>query len=123
VLNTPCYILSDAHLGFAPKEVEQAIISFLRHVATHGRALVINGDLFEFWFEWLRSFLAADFERSPPCRRRRRRRASRDDRGQPRLWGGDVLRRDVGVDYRFGPWRDEIGRGARTSNTGRTAPR
>jgi UDP-2,3-diacylglucosamine hydrolase len=110
VLNTPCYILSDAHLGFAPSDVERAVISFLRHVATHGRALVINGDLFEFWFEW----------RTVIPRRGFRTLAALGDvvdagvevvmiAGNHDCWGGDVLRRDVGVDYRFGPWRNEIG--------------
>ena len=110
MLNTPCYILSDAHLGFAPNEVERAIISFLRHVATHGRALVINGDLFEFWFEW----------RTVIPRRGFRTLAALADvvdagvqvvmiAGNHDCWGGDVLRRDVGVDYQFGPWHGEIG--------------
>jgi len=110
VLNTPCYVLSDAHLGFAPREVERAVISFLRHVATHGRALVINGDLFEFWFEW----------RTVIPRRGFRTLAALADvvdagvqvvmiAGNHDCWGGDVLRRDVGVDYVFGPWRDAIG--------------
>jgi UDP-2,3-diacylglucosamine hydrolase len=110
VLNTPCYIMSDAHLGFAPIEVERAVISFLRHVASNGRALVINGDLFEFWFEW----------RTVIPRRGFRTLAALADvvdagvnvvmiAGNHDCWGGDVLRRDVGVDYRFGPWVDAIG--------------
>jgi UDP-2,3-diacylglucosamine hydrolase len=110
VLNTPCYIISDAHLGFAPVEVERAIVSFLRHVAGEGKALVVNGDLFEFWFEW-KSVI--------PRRGFRALAALADvvDAGVPVLmiagnhdcWGGDVLRRDVGVNYVFGPWRENIG--------------
>jgi UDP-2,3-diacylglucosamine hydrolase len=110
VLNTPCYIISDAHLGFAPDEVERAVVSFLRHVAASAQALVVNGDLFEFWFEWKTVI---------PRRGFRALAALGDvvDAGVPVLmiagnhdcWGGDVLRRDVGVDYVFGPWRDTIG--------------
>lgn len=110
MLNTPCYIISDAHLGFAPDELERAVVSFLRHVATSAKALVVNGDLFEFWFEW-KSVI--------PRRGFRALAALADivDAGVPVLmiagnhdcWGGDVLRRDVGVDYVFGPWRNEIG--------------
>ena len=109
MLNAPCYILSDAHLGFAPADVERAVISFLRHVATHGGSLVINGDLFEFWFEW-RTVI--------PRRGFRTLAALADvvDAGVPVVmiagnhdcWGGDVLRGDVGVDYQFGPWRGDI---------------
>jgi UDP-2,3-diacylglucosamine hydrolase len=102
--------MSDAHLGFAPDDVERAVISFFRHVAVNGRALVINGDLFEFWFEW-RSVI--------PRRGFRTLAALADlvDAGVPvtmiagnhDCWGGDVLRRDIGVDYRFGPWEADIG--------------
>jgi UDP-2,3-diacylglucosamine hydrolase len=101
--------MSDAHLGFAGDEVERAVISFLRYVATHAGSLVINGDLFEFWFEW----------RTVIPRRGFRTIAALADvaeagvpvtmiAGNHDCWGGDVLRQDVGVDYRFGPWVGEI---------------
>jgi UDP-2,3-diacylglucosamine hydrolase len=109
VLKAPCYILSDAHLGFAPEAVERNVISFFRHVAQRGGSLIINGDLFEFWFEW-RTVI--------PRRGFRALAALADvvDAGVPVLmiagnhdcWGGDVLTKDVGVEYRFGPWIDEI---------------
>jgi UDP-2,3-diacylglucosamine hydrolase len=109
VLKPPCYILSDAHLGFATDEVERAVIAFLRHVATTNGSLVINGDLFEFWFEW-RSVI--------PRRGFRTVAALADvvDRGVPVVmiagnhdcWGGEVLREDAGIDYRFGPLRETI---------------
>jgi UDP-2,3-diacylglucosamine hydrolase len=101
--------MSDAHLGFAPDDVERAVVSFFRHVARQAGALVINGDLFEFWFEW-KSVI--------PRRGFRALAALADvvDAGVPVLmiagnhdcWGGDVLTKDVGVDYRFGPWVDQI---------------
>jgi UDP-2,3-diacylglucosamine hydrolase len=101
--------MSDAHLGFAPENVERAVISFFRHVARQRGSLVINGDLFEFWFEW-RTVI--------PRRGFRTLAALADvvDAGVPVLmiagnhdcWGGDVLTHDVGVDYRFGPWVDEV---------------
>lgn len=101
--------MSDAHLGFAPDDVERAVISFFRHVANEGGALVINGDLFEFWFEW-RSVI--------PRRGFRALAALADvaDAGVPVLmiagnhdcWGGNVLRDDVGLDFHVGPWTGEI---------------
>jgi UDP-2,3-diacylglucosamine hydrolase len=110
VLNTPCYIISDAHLGFAPPDVERAIVSFLRHVASVGKSLVINGDLFEFWFEWKTVIPRRGFRALAAL-------ADVIDAGVPVLmiagnhdcWGGDVLRKDVGVEYVFGPWRGDIG--------------
>ncbi|HXT15904.1 MAG TPA: UDP-2,3-diacylglucosamine diphosphatase [Gemmatimonadaceae bacterium] len=110
MLNAPCYVLSDAHLGFAHDDVERSVIAFLRHVATHAGSLLINGDLFEFWFEWKTVI---------PRRAFRAVAALADvvDAGVPvtmiagnhDCWGGDVLRNDVGVDYRFGPLVADIG--------------
>jgi UDP-2,3-diacylglucosamine hydrolase len=109
VLKAPCYILSDAHIGFAPAHVEQAVISFLRYAAQTAGSVVINGDLFEFWFEW-RTVL--------PRRGFRTLAALADiaDAGIPVLmiagnhdcWGGEILRTDVGVDYQFGPWIGDV---------------
>jgi UDP-2,3-diacylglucosamine hydrolase len=109
VLTAPCYIISDAHLGFAPDATERSIISFLRHVGRSGSSLVINGDLFEFWFEW----------RTVIPRRGFRVLAALADlvesgvpvmmvAGNHDCWGGDVLRKDAGVNYLFGPWTGEI---------------
>jgi UDP-2,3-diacylglucosamine hydrolase len=96
--------MSDAHLGYGPGDVERAVITFFRHVAERAGSLVINGDLFEFWFEW----------RSVIPRRGFRAVAALADvvdagvtvrmiAGNHDCWGGDVLREDVGVDYQFGP--------------------
>lgn len=52
MLPEPCYVFSDAHLGAASPEIERQVLHFLRSL--HGRAssLVVNGDLFDFWFEY-----------------------------------------------------------------------
>ena len=115
----PCYIMSDAHLGFAGADVERAVVSFLRHVSSHAGSLVVNGDLFEFWFEWRTVIPRQGFRAVAAL-------ADVVDAGVPVLmiagnhdcWGGEVLRKDVGVDYRFGPivtevagWRTHIEHG------------
>jgi len=45
-------IVSDAHIGFGPPDAELAFRRFLDHVPDVADVLVINGDLFEFWFEY-----------------------------------------------------------------------
>ena len=45
-------VVSDAHLGRAPSGVTEAFHRFLEAVPSIGNHLVINGDLFEFWFEY-----------------------------------------------------------------------
>ena len=105
VLPSPCYVFSDTHLGAAPSEVEHQLLGFLRHLAGRAGSLVINGDLFEFWFEWRSVIPRASFRVLAAI-------ADVVERGTPVLWvagnhdcwGGDVLRRDVGVDYHVGPW-------------------
>jgi UDP-2,3-diacylglucosamine hydrolase len=109
VPNAPCYILSDAHLGFAPADVERAVIAFLRHLADTAGSVIINGDLFEFWFEWRTVIPRRGFRTVAAL-------ADLVESGVPVLmiagnhdcWGGEILRDDVGVDYQFGPWMGEV---------------
>lgn len=109
MLRAPAYVFSDAHLGFATRDIERALIRFIRHL--HGRAasLVINGDLFEFWFEWRRVMPRGTFRVLSAI-------ADLHDDGVPVLmvagnhdcWGGDILRDDVGIDFRVDPWEGEL---------------
>lgn len=48
----PVYVVSDIHLGAVPAETERAFRRFLDHVAAHASFLLINGDLFDIWFEY-----------------------------------------------------------------------
>jgi UDP-2,3-diacylglucosamine hydrolase len=54
MLDAPCYVFSDAHLGAASAERERGLVSFLRSRIGQPGSLVVNGDLFDFWFEWRR---------------------------------------------------------------------
>jgi UDP-2,3-diacylglucosamine hydrolase len=109
VLPSPCYVFSDTHLGATPGEVERRLLAFLRHLPERAGSLVINGDLFEFWFEWRHVIPRASFRVLSAL-------ADLVDSGIPVLWvagnhdcwGGDVLRRDVGVDYHVGPWVGQL---------------
>lgn len=110
MLPAPAYVISDAHLGFATGDIERSLLRFLRHL--HGRAasLVINGDLFEFWFEWRHVMPRHAFRVLSAL-------ADLRDAGTPVLmlagnhdcWGGEILREDVGVDFRVDPWEGRLG--------------
>jgi UDP-2,3-diacylglucosamine hydrolase len=109
VLPAPCFIFSDVHLGFAPAMVERDVLDFLRSLRRRAGSLVINGDLFDFWFEW---------QHVIPRRAFRVLAALADLReagvrivmtaGNHDCWGGEVLRREVGVDYRLGAWSGSL---------------
>lgn len=47
-------VVSDAHLGHAPEATGAAFRAFLKSVPAMANHLVINGDLFDFWFEYRR---------------------------------------------------------------------
>lgn len=105
MLPSPCYIVSDTHLGAAPPATEQALLAFLRSL--HGRAgsLVINGDLFDFWFEWQHVIPRVGY---------RVVAALADLResgvelvwvaGNHDCWGGDFIRDEIGATYVLGAW-------------------
>lgn len=48
----PVYIASDVHLGATPPEMEAAFLAWLASVPGAAAQLVLNGDLFDFWFEF-----------------------------------------------------------------------
>ena len=48
-------VVSDAHLGAVPPDVEEAFLEFLDQVPSLGDGLLINGDLFGFWFAYRRA--------------------------------------------------------------------
>ena len=110
MLPAPCYVFSDAHLGVAAPDAERALLAFLRHLQGRAGSLVVNGDLFDFWFEW----------RSVMPRRGYRVLAALADlreqevpvlwiAGNHDCWGGEILREDVGVDFHVGPWTGTLG--------------
>ena len=110
MLPSPCYVLSDAHLGVAPADVERDLLGLLRSLPGDARSLVINGDLFDFWFEWRHAVPRAGVRVLGELARIR-------ESGIPVLWiagnhdfgGGAVLRDELGLDYHMGPWRGQVG--------------
>jgi len=48
----PVYLTSDVHLGAVPQATTQAFHRWLEHAAERASQVVINGDLFDFWFEY-----------------------------------------------------------------------
>ena len=45
-------VVSDAHIGAVSAETEAALLDFLDAVPSLGDSLLINGDLFQFWFAY-----------------------------------------------------------------------
>lgn len=110
MLPAPCYVVSDAHLGAAPAEAERTLLTLLELAKKEAKSVLINGDLFDFWFEWRHVMPRTGFRVLAAL-------AGLREAGVELLWvagnhdcwGGDILTRDVGVTYHVGPWRGELG--------------
>jgi UDP-2,3-diacylglucosamine hydrolase len=110
VPNLPAYIISDTHLGVAPREIEHALLRFLKTLPGRAETLVINGDLFDFWFEWKSVIPRTGFRTIAAL-------ADLRDSGVEILWvagnhdcwGGEILREDVGVEYFTEAWNGKLG--------------
>jgi len=96
----PIYLASDVHLGAAPPETEEAFLAWLEAAGSEASKVVINGDLFDFWFEY-RSAIPRGHTRILGAL------ASLVDSGVPVLmmggnhdwWGGDYLTGELGVEF------------------------
>jgi UDP-2,3-diacylglucosamine hydrolase len=96
----PIYLASDVHLGVAPPETEPAFLAWLEFCGREASRVVINGDLFDFWFEY-RSVIPRGHTRILGAL------ASLVDSGVPVVlmggnhdwWGGDFLTNEIGVDF------------------------
>src|SRR3712207_8538092 len=106
MLPAPCYVISDIHLGARSRDMERALVAFLRSLPGRAKSLLINGDLFDFWFEWKTVIPRNHFRTLGAL-------ADVADAGIETLmiagnhdgWGGELLTNDVGVQYLRGPWR------------------
>ena len=102
----PVFLVSDVHLGAVPPRTEEAFRRWLLHVKESGSRLIINGDLFDFWFEYRRVILGEHVRVLALL-------ADLVESGIPVLimggnhdwWGGDFLRQRIGVDFRREPVR------------------
>lgn len=96
----PVLIASDAHLGGSTPEQERAFLQWLSFAACEASQVVLNGDLFDFWFEY-RTGTTRGYDEVLALLR------STVDRGVPVTlmggnhdwWGGAYLREQVGVEF------------------------
>ena len=103
VLGQTLVVVSDAHLGVTPPAVEEALLAFLDAVPTLGDSLLVNGDLFDFWFSYAHVVPRRGFQVAAALARLARRLPVLMVGGNHDRWGGDFWSRDLGV--RFDPRR------------------
>ncbi|MBA3259693.1 MAG: metallophosphoesterase family protein [Gemmatimonadales bacterium] len=96
-------VVSDAHLGVTPPGIEEALLAFFEAVPDQGDCLLVNGDLFDFWYSYRRVIPRRGFHVAAALARLARRMPVLMVGGNHDRWGGDFWQRDLGV--RFDPHR------------------
>ena len=96
-------VVSDAHLGGTPPEVEEALLAFLDAVPTLGDSLLVNGDLFEFWISYTHVVPRRGFQVAAALGRLARQLPVLMVGGNHDRWGADFWSRDLGL--RYDPYR------------------
>lgn len=110
----PVYVVSDVHLGGVPAATERAFRRFLDHVAERASFLLINGDLFDFWFEYRHVVMAEHYRALAKLK-------DVAEAGVPMAfvggnhdgWAGRFLRDEIGMALHDGPVVMDLG-GRRT---------
>jgi UDP-2,3-diacylglucosamine hydrolase len=92
-------IAGDAHLGAVPAQVEEAMLEFLEQMPTLGDALLINGDLFDFWFAWRRAIPRGGFRVASALAQLARRRRVFMTGGNHDRWGDSFWDREAGITF------------------------
>lgn len=90
-------VVADAHLGAEPSDATDAFLAFLERVPTLGDALLVNGDLFDFWFCYRHVMPRHGFHVAAALARLTRRMSVGIVGGNHDRWGDDFWPRDVGA--------------------------
>jgi UDP-2,3-diacylglucosamine hydrolase len=92
-------VVGDAHLGAVPKTVEESMLEFLERVPTMGDALLVNGDLFDFWFAWRRAIPRGGFRVASALAQLARTCPVVMTGGNHDRWGDSFWDRDAGITF------------------------
>jgi len=112
VLGQQLVVLADAHLGAVGPDVEESLLVFLDTVPTLGDCLLINGDLFDFWFSYRRVIPRRGFHVAAALGQVRRRIPIVMTGGNHDRWGEDFWQKDL--DIAFHPIEARFAVGRRT---------
>lgn len=102
-------VVSDAHLGGCPTEIRDSFHRFLRILPDRCGHLVVNGDLFEFWFEYKTVIQREHFATLAALSRLRESGVRVTiTGGNHDRWGLDFWERELDVDFSAGPLDVEL---------------
>ena len=99
VLGHRLIVVSDAHLGAAPPAVEEALLAFLDAVPSLGDCLLLNGDIFDFWFAYSRVVPRRGFRVTAAIAALARRMPIAMVGGNHDRWGSDFWGSELGIRF------------------------
>jgi UDP-2,3-diacylglucosamine hydrolase len=109
----PWLVASDLHLGAVPESTERAFYRFLDYAAGSAEGVVINGDLFDFWYSY-RHFVPRRHVRTLIMLRDAVAAGLRivfvGGNRDAVEWDQGALREDVGLEVYAGPVELQLGR-------------
>jgi UDP-2,3-diacylglucosamine hydrolase len=107
--NPVVYVASDVHLGAIPDENESAFLGWLEEAAAVAPQIVINGDLFDYWFEY-RTVIPRGYTRALGLLAEIVDSGVRVDLtgGNHDWWGGSFLEEEIGVLFHREPVRLDL---------------
>jgi UDP-2,3-diacylglucosamine hydrolase len=93
-------VVSDAHIGASSREDDEALVAFFEQVPAIGDCLLVNGDLFDFWFSYRRVVPRAGFVVAAALAMLARKLPVVMTGGNHDRWGDSFWPADAGI--RFG---------------------
>ena len=99
VLGHSLVVVSDAHLGVAPPAAEEVLLEFLRACPNLGDCLLVNGDLFDFWFTYSRVIPRHGFHVAAALARLRDHMPIVMVGGNHDRWDSQFWERDLRLDF------------------------
>lgn len=109
VLGERLVVIADAHLGASPPEVERSLLAFLEAAPCFGDSLLVNGDLFDFWFSYSRVIPRHGFHVAAALARLRQAMPIVMIGGNHDRWDTDFWREDIGLVFEPHRARFEVG--------------
>jgi UDP-2,3-diacylglucosamine hydrolase len=97
MLGQTLVVVSDAHIGAERGPETESFLAFLERVPTLGDCLLVNGDLFEFWFSYRRAIPQAGFQVAAALAMLRRRIPIAMTGGNHDRWGHDFWHREANI--------------------------
>lgn len=102
-------ILSDAHLGAVPVSVEETLLRFLDAVPDLGDGLLLNGDLFGFWFAYRQAIPRSGLRVLARIAALARKLPVLMTGGNHDRWGGSFWEPEFGIRFGTRELRFELG--------------